>query len=90
VVKQRRLAGILIGDVVGFSAAVGRDEVGTLAQLFEIRSQVIEPAIAGAVRRLQALGPIDMAWVRRELTPLSDPAAWDTYLGALQRAGVPA
>jgi adenylate cyclase len=50
--EERRLAGILVGDVVGFSAAVGRDEVGTLAQLFEIQSQVVGPAVEAAGGRI--------------------------------------
>lgn len=50
--QERRPAGILVGDVVGFSAAVGRDEVGTLAQLFEIQSRVVEPAVAAAGGRI--------------------------------------
>jgi len=31
--EQRRLAAILVADVVGYSKLVGRDEAGTLAQL---------------------------------------------------------
>jgi len=34
---QRRLAAILAADVVGYSANMGRDEVGTLARLNECR-----------------------------------------------------
>ena len=32
-IDQRRLAAILVADVVGYSKLVGTDEAGTLAQL---------------------------------------------------------
>lgn len=41
----RRLAAIWAADVVGFSAMIERDEVGTLARLFALRAQVIDPLI---------------------------------------------
>jgi len=44
--EQRRLAAILVADVVGYSKLVGRDEAGTLAQLQALQTEVIEPAIA--------------------------------------------
>ncbi|MEX1286457.1 MAG: tetratricopeptide repeat protein [Acidimicrobiia bacterium] len=50
--SERRLAGVLVADVVGYSAAMGRDEAGTLAQLFEIQSGVVDPAIAAAGGRV--------------------------------------
>ena len=43
---QRRLAAILAADVVGYSAMMGRDEVGTLARLNECREQIIDPSLA--------------------------------------------
>ncbi|MFO1158510.1 MAG: adenylate/guanylate cyclase domain-containing protein [Reyranellaceae bacterium] len=43
--EQRRLAAILVADVVGYSRMVGQDEAGTLARLAALRSEVIEPAI---------------------------------------------
>ncbi|MEE2971431.1 MAG: hypothetical protein VX741_15045 [Pseudomonadota bacterium] len=43
---QRRLAAILDADVVGYSAMMGRDEVGTLARLDECREQIIDPSLA--------------------------------------------
>ena len=49
---QRRLAAILVADVVGFSKLVGGDEAGTLARLQMLRSDVIEPAIAKHAGRL--------------------------------------
>ena len=43
--EARRLAAIWAADVVGYSAMVERDEVGTLARLFALRAQVIDPLI---------------------------------------------
>ena len=50
--EQRRLAAILVADVVGYSKLVGSDEAGTLAQLQALRTEVIEPAIAKHAGRL--------------------------------------
>lgn len=46
-------------------------------------------AAAAAIKRMQALGPVDMEWLRRNLTPFVEPQASETYLDALRRAGVP-
>src|SRR5450432_3972220 len=43
---NRRLAGILAADVVGYSAMVGTDEPGTLARVRALRSDVVEPLTA--------------------------------------------
>src|SRR5215467_4223491 len=40
---NRRLAGILAADVVGYSAMVGKDEPGTLARVRSLRTELIEP-----------------------------------------------
>jgi TolB-like protein len=40
---NRRLAGILAADVVGYSSLVGADEPGTLARVRALRREVIEP-----------------------------------------------
>ena len=50
--EQRRLAAILVADVVGYSKLIGSDETGTLAQLQVLRSEIIEPQIAKHVGRL--------------------------------------
>ncbi|TMH08543.1 MAG: hypothetical protein E6H67_01150 [Betaproteobacteria bacterium] len=42
----RRLAAILIADVVGFGRHMERDDAGTLARLREIRANLIDPKIA--------------------------------------------
>lgn len=43
--EQRRLAAILVGDVVGYSRLVGLDESGTLQHLKRLRRELIDPAI---------------------------------------------
>ncbi|MEI6200439.1 MAG: adenylate/guanylate cyclase domain-containing protein, partial [Enhydrobacter sp.] len=50
--EQRRLAAILVADVVGYSKLVGADESGTLAKLRTLRAEVIEPAISRHAGRL--------------------------------------
>ena len=44
---ERRLAAILVADVVGYSRLIGADEEGTLATLKTLRVEFIEPLIAG-------------------------------------------
>ena len=43
---QRRLAAILVADVVGYSRLMGEDEAGTLVRLKECRESIIDPSIA--------------------------------------------
>jgi adenylate cyclase len=50
--EQRRLAAILVADVVGYSMLMGGDEAGTLAQLEVLRTEIIEPQIAKHAGRL--------------------------------------
>jgi len=50
--EQRRLAAILVADVVGYSKLMGSDEAGTLAQLQALRNEVIEPLIAKHAGRM--------------------------------------
>ena len=44
--KTRKIAAILVADVVGFSRLAGADEERTLARLRGLRSDLIDPAIA--------------------------------------------
>src|SRR4029077_3484165 len=50
--EQRRLAAILVADVVGYSKLVGSDEAGTLAKLAALRRDIIEPTIGKHSGRL--------------------------------------
>jgi adenylate cyclase len=43
---NRRLAGILAADVIGYSAMVGKDEPGTLARVRTLRTDLIDPLAA--------------------------------------------
>ncbi len=38
---ERRLAAILVADVVGYSRLMGRDEAGTLARLSSLRREFL-------------------------------------------------
>lgn len=44
--EQRRLATILVADVVGYSRLIGIDETGTLAALKSRQKQILEPLVA--------------------------------------------
>lgn len=44
--ENRKLAAILVADIVGFSRLTGADEDGVLARLRTLRSDVIDPTIA--------------------------------------------
>src|SRR5262249_16506214 len=50
--EQRRLAAILVADVVGYSKLIGSNEAGTLMQLEALRAEIIEPQIAKHAGRL--------------------------------------
>ncbi len=43
---QRRLAAILVADVVGYSRLIEQDEEGTRARLRSLHAEVIDPRIA--------------------------------------------
>ena len=45
-VETRKLAAILVSDVVGYSRLAGADEDRTLARLRALRSDLIDPTIA--------------------------------------------
>ena len=42
---KRRLAAILAADVVGYSRLMGEDEAGTLAQLKQLREELLDPKV---------------------------------------------
>src|SRR5512143_3429042 len=43
---QRRLAAILVADVVGYSRLMQLDEAGTLAALKSRRSEILQPVVS--------------------------------------------
>ena len=44
--ENRKIAAILVADVVGYSRLAGADEEGTLARLRALRSDLVDPAVA--------------------------------------------
>ena len=44
--ETRKIAAILVADVVGYSRLAGADEEGTLARLRALRSDLIDPTVA--------------------------------------------
>ncbi len=42
---ERRLAAILVADVVGYSRLMGDDEAGTLARIEGLRAEILDPLI---------------------------------------------
>ena len=48
----RRLAAIVVADVVGYSRLIGADETGTLARLATLRRDIVDHAIARHAGRL--------------------------------------
>ncbi len=42
---ERRLAAILVADVVGYTGLMERDETGTLTRLEQLRDKVVNPSI---------------------------------------------
>jgi hypothetical protein len=44
--ETRKIAAILVADVVGYSRLASADEEGTLARLRALRSELIDPAVA--------------------------------------------
>src|SRR4030095_7706245 len=50
--EQRRLAAILVADVVGYSKLMGSDEAGTLSPLEALRTKILGPQIAKPAGRL--------------------------------------
>ena len=44
--ETRKIAAILVSDVVGYSRLAGADEEGTLARLRALRGDLIDPAVA--------------------------------------------
>ena len=83
--EQRKLAAILVADVVGYSKLVGSDEAGTLARLQALRRDIIDPAIARHSGRLfKAVGDGFLV----EFASAVIPHAADLMDG-LRKAGVP-
>src|SRR2546427_6899117 len=62
---QRRLAAIMVADVVGYSRLVEVDEAGTLAAIKDLRQAVLEPVLTahrGRLIKLMGDGLIAEFW----------------------------
>jgi len=44
--EQRRLAAILVADMVRYSKFIGSDQAGTLEHLRSLRTEIVEPQLA--------------------------------------------
>ena len=58
---ERRLAAIMVADIVGYSRLVEQDEAGTLSAIRELRREVIDPLLAehrGRIVKLMGDGAI--------------------------------
>jgi adenylate cyclase len=55
--ETRKLAAILVADVVGYSRLAGTDEDRTLSRLRGLRSDLIDPAIAAHRERFRNPSP---------------------------------
>ena len=54
--ENRKIAAILVADVVGYSRLAEADEEGTLARLRALRGDLIDPAVAAHRGRRQCQG----------------------------------
>ena len=73
--ETRKIAAILVADVVGYSRLAGADEEGTLSRLRALRSDLIDPAIAahhGRVVKRTGDGSLDRVSQRRRRGALRD------------------
>jgi class 3 adenylate cyclase len=71
--ETRKIAAILVSDVVGYSRLAGADEDRTLARLRALRSDLIDPTIACIT---------DASSSARETAASSSFAAWSTRCAA--------
>ena len=53
---ERNLVSVLYADMVGYSRLIGLDDVGTLARLRALRSDIIDPAISEYAGRIVQTG----------------------------------
>ena len=44
--SERKLTSVMVADVVGYSRLTAADEEGTIARLRELRSELVDPAVA--------------------------------------------
>ena len=77
--ETRKIAAILVADVVGYSRLAGADEDRTLSRLRGLRSDLIDPAIATHRGRIARLGEGESGTARLEEAVAADRAALEEY-----------
>ena len=100
--ETRKLAAILVADVVGYSRLAAADEDRTLARLRGLRSDLIDPAIAAhhgrIVKRtgdgslIEFRSVVDAVRCAIEVQSGADPtylAQLELNLDGMRKAGVP-
>ena len=86
---NRRLAAIMVADVVGYSRMMEQDEAATLAALKDRRKNVFEPVVkAHGGRIVKVMGRCISSSPERRKVPLmvsrnSKPLILDSFLAAL-------
>ena len=55
--SERKLAAVLVADVVGYSRLTAEDEEGTINRLRRLRAEIVDPAIALMKSRLRIASP---------------------------------
>ena len=78
--ETRKLAAILVSDVVGYSRLAGADEARILARLRTLRSDLVDPIIS-----VTAAASSSAPAMARS----SNSAAWSTLCGAPSKSRTP-
>jgi len=100
--ETRKIAAILVSDVVGYSRLAGADEDRTLARLRALRSDLIDPTIAlhhgrivkrtGDGSLIEFRSVVDAVRCAIEVQSGADPtylAQLELNLDGMRKAGVP-
>ena len=85
----RKLAAILVADMVGYSRLMATDEAGTLARLKALRAELIDPEIAGLDGRIVKVMGDGMLVVFDSVVGAVEAAAAVQRAMALREAGAP-
>ena len=85
----RKLAAILVADMVGYSRLMAADEAGTLARLKALRAELIDPEIAGLDGRIVKVMGDGMLVVFDSVVGAVEAAAAVQRAMALREAGAP-
>lgn len=82
---ERRLAAILVADVVGYTRLVGEDEAGTIARLADCESRLIEPLVGRhGGRVVKRMGDGFLVEFRSAMEAVQCALAWQEGAKALE------